>query len=132
MVAFELRNLHPCIPMLVLKMFSYLTYDSNMELKFSCPKTTNDMWWLILVPRRLCFLVQKLHLCCYLQLNRYTKESSANTSQKKVLYSHANSQQLNSCLQYMQLYKIAFLLPYIKLQNFSKCTNQNHLIIFHL
>ena len=54
--------------------------------------------------------MQKLHLCCYLQLNRYIKESSANKSQKKVQYSHANSQQLNSCLQYMQLYKIAFLL----------------------
>jgi len=30
-VAFELRNLHPCIPILVLKMFSYLSYDSEME-----------------------------------------------------------------------------------------------------
>jgi len=54
--------------------------------------------------------VQKLRLCCYLQLNRYTKESSANKSQKKVLYSHANSQQQTSCLQHAQLYKITFLL----------------------
>jgi len=38
------------------------------------------------------------------------QRSSANKSHKKVLYSHANSQQLNSCLQYMQLYMIAFLL----------------------